>query len=219
MKFLYVKVYLYLYPRLRAIEEELARSVELKAALSYRTRSDAFSLAENIADMLLLKERIIALRETLDEIVGTLSEGERELFEYKYLRKKGAAENPTFVACSERQYFRLQHLLLSKIKGMLIARGYFEEGYFAHFGSFPPFGRVYRALEEGREQGVTGKRSSRLLVFQNSSAGARRFPRRTNAAIAMSATPAPQITITCITEGEEDGAGSGAGSSADEGLR
>lgn len=211
MNFLYVKTYLYLYPHMKTLEEDLARSVELKAALSYRMRGDAFTLATRIADELFLKERIIGLRETLEKIMDALTDGERELLKYKYFRKRGIAEKPTIIACSERQYFRLQQQLISKIRARLMASGYNEADFFSRFGDYLPFKRVYHALEEGRAQEVIGKRSRRPLVFcQNSSAGAGRLPRRTSAAIAMSATPTAQITITCLAEGAEVAGAGGA---------
>lgn len=216
MKFLYVKTYLYLYPHMRVLEEDLARSIDLKAALSYRMRGDALTLAERIADMLYLKERLIALRTAIDGIVCSLTDGERELFEYKYFRRRG--NDPTMVPCSERQYFRMQQLLFAKIKGRLIAKGYTEQDFHETFGDFAPFRRIFRALEEGKERGVPGKRSGRPLIFQNSSAGAGRFPRRTNTAIAASASPTAQITVTCRAEGDE-AEGAGGSVSAEEGAR
>ncbi len=221
MEYLYVKLLLYAYPKLSLLEEAARSSAEIKAALSFRTYGDAFTVAEKVADEILIAERLRALRETMDEIVAECTDEERFLLEYKYFRRKaelaaGLAEKRP-VSCSRRTYFRLQSSVLSKVAAMLWRRGYTRSRVIGEFGEYPPFRRVYRALKEGRERAVVVKRKSEGLDFytQNSSAGAvcELLPRKTSAAIASTARQAAQIATICTAERVGAGSSAGGGSS------
>ncbi len=217
-EYCYVKLLLYAYPKLGMLAEAEQSSAEIKAALSYRAHCDAFTTAVQVADRVLMAERLRMLRETLKEIISEFTEEERFLFEYKYVRRKseragGEAEKHP-IGCSIRTYFRLQQNLLAKVAAMLMRRGYTRKRLSEEFGTYSPFRRVYRALKEGREQAVIGKRRCIQLDFcQNSSdeTGRGRFPRRMNTITASTASAAAQIATICT------GVGTGEGSSVSEG--
>lgn len=218
--FLYVKVLLYAYPKLSMLEEAISSGAEVKALLSFRAQCDAFTLAEKIADDILMARRLGALREMLDEALEECTEEERFLFEYKYFRRRselcGRFAEKRSLACSKRNYFRKQNAAFRKMTALLLCRGYTKERFILEFGGFSPFRRVYRALKKGRERLLVAKRRRSGLVFaQNSSEperGAGLLPLRTRATIAINANPAAQITITCRAEGKEEGSSSGGGS-------
>lgn len=220
-EYLYVKVYLYAYPRLQALEEGISACVENKALLSFRGGTDALVLMERLAEEIAAAKRLALLRAALGGVLERLCDEERFLLEYKYFRRKEELSKSDGVfAFSERSYFRKQNALLGKVAAALIRLGYTERDFYAQFGGFAPFMRVLRALKEGKERRLVWKRKRRGVEFQKSSAGAGagRFPLRTMAAIAATASPAAQITTICNAEGEEP-VSSGGGASPEEGLR
>ncbi len=171
-RYTYVKVLLYAYPKLDALAEAVAGGAEVKALLSFRMPADACRLAEKIAEEVVSAKRLSCLKSELEELWEGFSEEELFLLEYKYFRRKGELSGRfagRTLPFSERSYFRMQNALLQKVAARLIARGWTERRFFAEFGGFAPFVRVYRALKEGRERAVVFKRRRRELVFgQNS---------------------------------------------------
>ncbi len=212
-QYLYVKVLLYAYPKLPMLEEATRSGAEVQAALSFRAYGDAAALAEKIMEEILYANKLHLLALALDEAVGECGETEQFLLEYKYFRRKAVLRDRFSgmeIASSERNYYRLQNALLSKMAGLLARRGYTEKRFFEEFGAFAPFMRVYRALKAGKERAVVRKRTKQEIAFrrQNSSAAEDlgRLPRRTKTAIATSANTAAQITAIWTGEGADEGA-------------
>lgn len=154
-RYLYVKLYLYAYPRLSEMEEALLEGAEIKALLSFRTYGDAFTLSVKIADDILMARQLGALREALKKALANCSEEELFFLEYKYFRRKKVlegrfAEKQAF--CSLRQYYRTQVALINRIAALLRVQGYDERSFFELFGSYPPFQRAYGALLKGKRK-------------------------------------------------------------------
>lgn len=217
-KFDYVKVLLYAYPKLDALADAIESGTEVKALLSFRGRGDAIGIAEKIAEEIVTAKKLSLLKRELDDVLTVCNEREMFLLEYKYFRRKAylkgkfAGFAPKY---SERNYFRKQNALLSKIAARLLQFGWSEERFLSEFQANKPFMRVFRAVREGRERAVVFKRRKRGIDFlrkgtQNSDSscgtGAGLLPRRTKTAIAASASPAAQIIAICRPESPDCGA-------------
>lgn len=209
---IYVMVYLYAYPKLKMMEESIGISVETRAALSYRLKGDALTLAERIVHDIALKEKLCCLRRAIEEVLGGLSEEEQILYEYKYLHRRALRERVMEIACCLRRYYRLQNELLRTVRTKLMVLGYTEKAFFEDYGDFSLFMRMWERLRDGQ---VSRKRNS--AHGHGSSAGAGRFPRRIKTAIARSTNTAAQIAATCTAEGAKEG--SDGGISPAEGVR
>lgn len=167
MNYEYVKVLLYVYPRLPEIAEAVSAGLENGALLSYRAKGSAFDAAEAIASEVIVKRNLEAVHAALSEIVPSLAREERFLLEYKYFRRKRELTQYGEIAdCSERGYFRSQNRLLKKVAAMLSVRGWTESDYAEAFGDFSPFRKMYAALRNGRERKLAAKRSRRGITFR-----------------------------------------------------
>lgn len=201
----YVKVLLYAYPKLDALREAVECGVEVKAVLSFRARQNATELFERVAEEIVIAKKLSLLKRKLDEVFSRCSERDLFLLEYKYfrrkdvLREKYAGYEPN---CSERNYFRLQNALLTKVAALLLAAGVTEKRFFREFRHYAPFMRVFRAIREGRERAVVFKRRDREIAFRQKSSGSGGafLPRRTNIAMTASAAAATQMMAICPPE-------------------
>lgn len=222
----YVKVLLYSYPKLDMLAEAVGCGAEVKALLSFRGRGDALSIAEKVAEEIVVAKKLSLLKEELDAALSNLSDQELYLLEYKFFRRKtflmGKFSSFT-LECSERNYFRLQNALLAKVASRLIRIGWTKEKFLSDFSTFAPFMRVYRAVADGRERIVVFKRKKSALRLQNSGSscdiGADFLPRRTKTAIAASATAATQTIKICVADSPLLSGSAPPSSSPDAGIR
>lgn len=187
----YAKAILYVYPSMEALSEAAEEAARNKALLSYRSRFDAMHDLEEVAEEILLGERLRGLKGLLDKIFSRLSEEERFLLEYRYFRRKQAlARFGDGLACSERNYFRKQERLLRKIAARLALNGVTEEYFSEAFGKSVCLMKVYGAIVGGGEMKICARREKRTLRFYGSgfSGAGERLPRATNTATTRTAT-------------------------------
>lgn len=204
----YAKVLLYAYPKLDMLREAVESGARIKALLSFRSRGGALAVTERIVCEIVTAKKLALLKGELDEVLSVCSERELFLLEYKYFRRKELLRGKFSgfrLECSERSYFRMQNALLSKLATRLVAVGWTEKRFFAEFGDFKPFMRVFRAIREGRERAVVFKRRKRQLMLRQNSGnscgdGADFLPRKTITAIAATATAATQTIAICTPE-------------------
>ena len=204
----FVKVLLYAYPKLRELVESVSAAVENKAVLSFKTYGNALTIAEKIVDEIVLGRDLESAADAVDGTLKNLSEEELYFLEYKYFRRKRVLSGRfgSFrPACSERSYYRKQAALLKRIAFLLAALGWTEQRFFEAFGEFPFFMKLYRALEAGREQTITAKRTAGGLSFQKSTCSSERamggfLPRSTKNATAMHAAHTMQMTAISTPE-------------------
>ncbi len=224
----YVKVLLYAYPRIDRLREAIECGVEIRALLSFRDRGDVFTLFEGLGGEIVTAKRLTLLEKMLKEIVDGCTQREKYLLEYKYFRRKELLRDEYTgyeLECSERNYFRLQNLLLNKIAARLNEAGYDEKRFYEDFSDYAPFMRVLRAIREGKERMVVFKRIDRPIVFRQKSScmGEGDFlPRRTNSAMANSAPAARRIIAICPPDSPVEGSSGSsdpASPSPDTGLR
>lgn len=124
MNYGYVKVLLYGYPKLVALAEAVSASVEIQAALSFKSKTGAAETAERIADDIFVCKNLEGVKTALDEVCAALSDEERFFLEYKYFRRRKELQKyGACAACSERSYFRRQNTLLKKVAALLAGRG------------------------------------------------------------------------------------------------
>ncbi len=213
----YVKVLLYVYPKLQTIADACFAGAELKALLSFRsfqTLDCAVKISENILNGKKLRELDGKMREAL----SLLNEEEMYLLEYKYFRRASELSGrfaDTALSASQREYYRRQNALLKKVAFLLLARGITEESYLKEYHVISPFSRIYRAVKEGRERLVMKKRTRCGINFQNSaSCGTDAFlPCKTKKPMAATAATVRQTTAICRADGVEEAAGSSMGGS------
>ena len=162
----YIKVLLYAYPKLDAIIGALADGAEIKALLSFRKPEDCLTIAQSIVEEIAAKERIAACKCALDEIVGSCSEAEQFLLEYKYFRRRKmlAGEFADLsMDCSERTYFRRQNRLADKFNALLLRRGLSEAWFRSTFADVPYIMAALEKVESGGEKSFRDKRRRRSL--------------------------------------------------------
>ena len=214
MNYHYVKALLYLYPKLSEIECALSRSVEEAAVHSYRYKGDALSAAENLAENIMVRKNVVAVRIALKEVLSEITEEEREYIAYKYFRRgRGlcTSEYPP------RQYYRAQESALKKAAGLLVNRGWSESDYFAAFGNFQPFARFYETVKGEEELRSRRKRADQKSERCSSRSVGGFLPRNTKRAAMTAATHSRQMTTICSAVNPPASfAGSSAGGSTAE---
>lgn len=204
MKKQYVKVILYAYPYLCGLADASRVAASNKAVLSFRSYASAFDAALEVAEEIVLAERLESLSARLGEILSSLSEEERFLLEYKYFRRRRElARFGADLPYSERSYFRRQSALLQRVGSLLTAGGWTDKAFFEAFGEYAPFMRILQAIMAGEENRITAKRTVAGVRFQKSERsesggmGARRFARNTKIAMPAIAAHARQMTTIC----------------------
>ncbi len=222
----YVKVLLFAYPGMDALERAVSVSVDNKAALSFKDRLPALESAERIVAEMAIRSRISRAKGLLDRALAHMTAEELLLFEYKYFRrKKKLAEAECVFEGSERSYYRRQRETLSKFAHILARFGYREKEFLHDFAEFSPYMRIYDALKSGRESTIVARRNRRKINFisaQKSEVSSlcrtsERLPRRTKAAIPTTATHRTHMTVICTAVSGDEPAGSfcGGGVSAE----
>lgn len=159
----YIKAALYAYPLLQAMEEDYRESIETKALLSYKSQAPAWETAEYLAGEIIQKRRVEWLKERIDRVLERLNDAEKTLLSIRYFGKEKKIKrllstSPVcgeYVAWSESKYFRVQKRLAEKVGGMLVCEGVTQEAFEKDFAPFPPFNRIYRFVQEGKDQIVT----------------------------------------------------------------
>lgn len=208
MDYLFVKVLLYAYPKMRAVSEAVSAGIENKAALSFRGSGNALTVAEKIADEIILRKNIDCVADAVEKTLCMLSEEDLYFLEYKYFRRKRVLRErfASFLpACSERNYYRRQAELVKRVFLLLAEQGWTEARFFETFGEFDFFMKLYRALAEGRERALTQKRARRGISFQSSACSSPCetggfLPRSTKNATATAAAQTMHITAIWIPE-------------------
>ena len=216
MAYEYVKVILYAYPHLASLAEAAGVAAENRALLSFRSRRGALEEMERVTEELVVRLRLLRVKEAADAFLAQCSGEELFLLEYRYFRRKKMlrAYGGHVVPCSERTYFRRQSALLRKAAGEFAALGWTQQAYAEAFAGYAPFAKLLRAICDGRESAVTARRERCGLVFggvQNSccSRGGR-LPRSKMTATATAATQARTMTTICTVPKEEGAAGGSA---------
>lgn len=190
------KAILYVYPMLGELAEASRVGARNKALLSYRSKSDAMSDLEAVAEEVLLSRRLEELQTVVDGFLSRLSKEELLLLEYRYFRRKKVLA--TFggeIDCSERNYFRRQERLLKKACSYFAVKGVTEEYFLEAFKNSVCLMRVYRAILKGWELKICARRTGRPIHFHGSkfSGGAAFLPCATNTATISTATAASVI--------------------------
>ena len=214
MNYHYVKALLYLYPKLSEIECALSKSIEDAAVYSYRYKGDALSAAEHLAENIMVRKNVVAVRVALKEVLLELTEEEREFIGYKYFRRgRGSCTSE----CPPRQYYRAQESALKKAAGLLVSRGWSESDYFAAFGNFQPFARFYETVKGEEELRSRRKRADQKSERCSSRSVGGFLPRNTKRAAMTAATHSRQMTTICSAVNPLDPVvGSSAGGSTAE---
>lgn len=185
---------------LEELEEAVSVSVRNKALLSYRSPFSAEEAAACVAAEVFVRQSVSSLRETLDGIVGGLTEEEKLLLEYKFFRRKQyLPKGRVSFPFSERSYFRRQDALLNKIAALLLAAGWTERRFEEETGDL--FVRLLAAIRSGKEQALVKRR--REGGFQSSALSSKegcRLPRTTRTAMPTAATQATAMTAMAAAE-------------------
>ncbi len=166
-----MKVILYAYPLLKTVGKDYADHIRNKAMLSYTGTWDTERLTEYLAEEIIQKERLEALKILVDEVLAGLSDLERELVAMRYfgkskkihtqahcvtdkaMKQRKQGNEPRCVAeLTEREYFRRQRKLLERLAALFFEKGITEEKYLKEFASMDFFRKIYRFVEEGRDK-------------------------------------------------------------------
>lgn len=151
----YAKVIWHVYPFLKAVVKDYEEHIRNKAVLSFDSRTTAERLAEYIAGEIIVKERLQALKEQLDEVVDKLDETEKKLLAIRYFGKRKLLceflKNDG-AAWSERKYFRRQNKLCERLGGALERVGITEEVYLRNFAELAIFKKVAGFVGEGKDE-------------------------------------------------------------------
>ena len=150
----YVKTILYIYPRLERIAADYGDHIRHRAILSYENRT-AERAAEYLAEEILKKRAIEALKERVDAALKKLNDKERFLLEVRYFGRKKKLreflEAGTERPGSERSYYRKQERLLKKVISVFSGVGLTEEAFFREYRGFGWMMSACRQIGSGRE--------------------------------------------------------------------
>ena len=150
----YAKTILYIYPRLERIAADYGDHIRHRAILSYENRT-AERAAEYLAEEILKKRAIEALKERVDAALKKLNDKERFLLEVRYFGRKKKLreflEAGTERPGSERSYYRKQERLLKKVISVFSGVGLTEEAFFREYRGFGWMMSACRQIGSGRE--------------------------------------------------------------------
>ena len=150
----YAKTVLYIYPRLERIAADYGEHIRHRAIFSYENRT-AERAAEYLAEEILKKRAIEALKERVDAALKKLNDEERFLLEVRYFGRKKKLreflEAGTERPGSERSYYRKQERLLKKVISAFSGVGLTEEAFFREYRGFGWMMSACRQIGSGRE--------------------------------------------------------------------
>lgn len=163
----YVKAVLYVYPRLKDMEEDYEEHIRNVAYMSYASKVGAERSAVYLAEEIIRKELLRELREISEQTIGNLSETEKCLLEVRYFRRKLKLKEYVKTVgdkggFSPRSYFRRQKQLLKKVGEDFKRYGLTEERFFEDFAQFGYLKTAYRYITDGKEKTAAGR--ERALV-------------------------------------------------------
>jgi hypothetical protein len=168
----YVKAALYAYPILLTVEKEYGQHIENMAVLSYRSEQSAENLIEKIADEILVKDKLIRLKGTLESVLKELSATERTLLglryfglERKWKRFKEKTSERVYKPWSESRYFRMQTRLLKKVGERLALKGFNKAEFEKSYAQLELFEKILRYIEKKNEC-VMSVREKRFLKME-----------------------------------------------------
>lgn len=160
---------LYAYPILLTVEEEYNVHINNMAVLSYRSNKTAWKLAEEIADEIVEKKRLLFLKEILDKTLNALTDTERWLLSVKYFgkkRKKKTAETlqwqNVFQGWGESRYFRMQNRLCQKVREQLNLLGFTKEEFDKNYAQMELFQTIFTYLSKQQDK-LMSEREKRCL--------------------------------------------------------
>ena len=148
------KNYLYAYSFLRTVGKDYEEYIRNKAILSYNNRKSAESLAEEIAEELITQNKLLWLKEKVEQVVEKLTEREKKLVELKYWGRRLKKEEKEKIFSdgngkiwSERKYFRAQDKLAKKLLSLFVFSGVSEELFEKEYSKMDIFKRAKRLVE------------------------------------------------------------------------
>lgn len=168
----YIKAVLYAYPLLKTVGEDYREHIETKALLSYKSQAPAWETAEYIAGEIIQKRRLEWLKERIERVVERLNDVEKTLLAIRYFGKEkkikrllsGEPACGEYVKWSESKYFRMQKRLAEKVGAMLVCEGVTKEAFETEFAPLALFSRIYRFVQEGKDQKITQSERQWLRV-------------------------------------------------------
>jgi citrate lyase synthetase len=83
----YIKVLLYVYPRIDSIVRNINGTVLAKALASYSYNETCESVADRILKCISIKDSFMTLGIKTDEILSKLTDKEKYMLEYKYFKR------------------------------------------------------------------------------------------------------------------------------------
>lgn len=190
-----VKLFLYGYPYLNGLAEASEVAARNRALLSFGSRRPAEETAAGVADEFLLAAYLRGLFEELTEVLSALTGERYRRIAEKYFLRMSQEES----GLAPRSYYRMQAAALKCVRELLIARGWTDEVYFARFGEFAPFMRLYAALRRGWKPQPQKSCSSWFAGF---------LPRSASTATTTAAPHTARMRTICRTEEASDGGAS-----------
>ena len=136
------------------IAADYGEHIRHRAIFSYENRT-AERAAEYLAEEILKKRAIEALKERVDAALKKLNDEERFLLEVRYFGRKKKLreflEAGTERPGSERSYYRKQERLLKKVISAFSGVGLTEEAFFREYRGFGWMMSACRQIGSGRE--------------------------------------------------------------------
>ncbi len=147
----YVKEILYVYPLLITVEKDYEEHIKNRALLSYKSGMTAERLVEYLAEEIVWKENLTALKSGVERVLDKLSQTEKTLLEIRYFGRKHKEKflkTETGQAWSRRKYFRMQDKLEERLDGLFKKEGLTKETYIQAWAESEPFKAVRRRLQK-----------------------------------------------------------------------
>lgn len=158
----YVKAVLYAYPILLTVEKEYGQHIENMAVLSYKSEKSAESLIEKIADEILVKDKLIRLKEMIESVLKELTDVERTLLGIRYFgmerkikRNQDLGNTNGFQPWNESRYFRMQTRLIKKVAEKLTLKGLSKAEFEKQYEHLELFEKIFRYISRRGESEIS----------------------------------------------------------------
>lgn len=152
----YVKVLLYTYPRMAAMEKDFEEHIQNKACASVRYYLQTEQFAECLAGEVIKCKVLRELKDKLDRAMERLSAKEKLLLEMRYFRRKRVLrfvpEDVKKSIGSKRSYYRAQARLIRKMEGLFALVGITRETFFERYADLDGVKEVLVYIQNGKEK-------------------------------------------------------------------
>lgn len=163
----YLKVLLYVYPRIDYVNRDIEDLITSKAVASFNYNGKTERQIQQVIQLVTIKNNFLILKDDMGKIIEVLSMEEKYLLEYKYFRRnrvlKGEFKNFKLDYC-ERTYFRKQTKLLTKLFQIFNREGLTYDWFIKTFSKVAFMMNYLRKVQDCERKTFCEKRKKNILA-------------------------------------------------------